>query len=108
MTNETIINRAGADRKHQAFEMRIMGHDYLDIADALKVSEGQASKWVRDELERRAAFREQNPRHVIELELATLDALQDALSGRVAGEREAIKLTLVIMERRGMLLGLLA
>jgi predicted transcriptional regulator len=91
----------------RALEMRRKGCSYPKIADELGVSLSTAYRYVNHELERLAKERRIEGEKVLEIELARLDRLTEAIMDRAeAGSLDHMEAVLKLMDRRAKLLGL--
>jgi AcrR family transcriptional regulator len=91
----------------KALELRRKGKSYPDIADELGVSLSTAYRYVNNELERLARERKLEGEKVLELEIARLDRITEAIAERVeAGSLDHVETFLKVMDRRAKLLGL--
>lgn len=96
-----------AQLRKRAFEMRLAGHGYREIAEALSVPEPSAWKMVGVELQASQANNHDLARRYREEQLERLDGALRAIWPAVeAGELDAIACFLQIEERRSRLLGL--
>jgi hypothetical protein len=88
-------------------ELRRKGYSYPKIADELGVSLGTAYKYVNVELERLAAERKMEGEKVLEMELARLDRVTEAIMEKCEdGSLDHIDTLMKLMDRRAKLLGL--
>ena len=96
-----------AIRREKALELRAKGMSIRAIAGKLGVSKSQVHRDIVKELQAAAADRKKIAGHIIDLELAKLDELeQEAWKHIRAGKLSAIDRVLRSMERRAKLLGL--
>jgi len=96
-----------AARREKTLELRAKGMSIRAIAGKLGVSKSQVQRDIVKELQAAAADRKKIAGHIIDLELAKLDALEEnAWEHIAAGELSAIDRVLRSMERRAKLLGL--
>jgi len=96
-----------AQLRKRAFEMRLAGHGYREIAEALSVPEPSAWKMVGVELQASQAANHDLVRRYREEQLERLDAALRAIWPAVeSGQLDAIACFLQIEERRSRLLGL--
>jgi len=91
----------------KALELRRKGKSYPDIADELGVSLSTAYRYVNNELERLARERKMEGEKVLEIEIARLDRITEAIAEKVeAGSLDHVETFLKVMDRRAKLLGL--
>jgi predicted transcriptional regulator len=96
-----------AARREKALELRAKGMSIRAIAGKLGVSKSQVQRDIEKELQAAAADRKKIAGHIIDLELAKLDALEKKAWEHITdGELSAIDRVLRSMERRAKLLGL--
>jgi len=90
-----------------ALELRRKGCSYPKIADALGVSLSTAYRYVNNALERLANERKIEGEKVLDLEIARLDRMCEAIMDKVDdGSLDHIDTMLKLMDRRAKLLGL--
>jgi hypothetical protein len=96
------------ERRRSAVQLRIQGKSWQEIADLLGYdSKGTACGDVRRALQKAVADLAVPLEEYRQLELDRLDAMQDALWGKVLeGDTRAIDTSLRLMDRRAKLLGL--
>ncbi|WP_461368525.1 helix-turn-helix domain-containing protein [Candidatus Darwinibacter acetoxidans] len=96
-----------AARREKALELRAKGMSIRAIAGKLGVSKSQVQRDIVKELQAAAVDRKKIAGHIIDLELAKLDALEKKAWEHITdGELSAIDRVLRSMERRAKLLGL--
>lgn len=96
-----------AERAVAVMDMRRKGVGYREIAKALDMSLGNAYRIVSNQLEKLRAKAEETTREIVDIEKARLDEYQSGLHDAAkAGDVDAVRLAVVIMERRAKLLGL--
>lgn len=103
-THQRANNVVRHEQVMKAYELRLQGVAYKDIAKELGVAHGTVWKWVKAELERTAS----EPREEVrKLEVERLDYLYSKLQKRIEnGDDKAINSALKVMDRRAKLLGL--
>ncbi len=98
---------AAAERRIAALKLRQAGHSYREIGAELGISDVQALRDVRRALAALDAVQREEAEHLRALERARLDAmLVPMLAKAEAGDCQAVKCVLGIMERRAKLDGL--
>jgi hypothetical protein len=97
-----------AERRTKAIQMKIEGHTWQQIADALGYAhKGSAYTDVQRALEQAVVQQRLAAEVWRELELSRLDAMQQAIWPRLmAGEPRAIEVALKLLDRRAKYLGL--
>ena len=91
----------------KALELRRKGWSYPKIADELGVALSTAYRYVNNELERLANERHIEGEKVLDIELARLDRLTEAIMERCEdGSLDHIDTMMKLMDRRAKLLGL--
>ena len=97
----------GMERRLQAYALRVQGKTFLQIGQALGVSESQAHRDVIDRLRQLATLEQAAAEELRALEVDRLDRLLDKLhDGIEAGDQRSIDSALKIATRRAALLGL--
>lgn len=109
--NEPGINVWKPEERPQvlikALELRRKGCSYPKIADTLGISLSTAYRYVNNELERLANERHIEGEKVLDIELARLDRLTEAIMDRCEdGSLDHIDTLMKLMDRRAKLLGL--
>lgn len=96
-----------AELRRRALEMRLEGHGYREIADALDVSEPSAWKMVGVELQGLQATTQDVSRRYRDEQIERLDVALRAIWPDVqAGKPEAVACLVQLEDRRSQLLGL--
>ena len=107
MSEQESEQLRAAQLRRRAFEMRLAGHGYREIAESLSVPEASAWKMVGVELQALQAINHDLARRYRDEQLERLDAALRAIWPAVeAGQLDAIGCFLQIEERRSRLLGL--
>jgi hypothetical protein len=106
-TSAAAAREQKAKQARKAYSMRMAGVKWWDIAEELKMSEGQAKKVVADRIAEVAAMVDYHEkREFLSLELDRLDALQAALwDDAMEGKVPAVQAVLAVMDRRAKWLG---
>ena len=103
MTDETNCKTRIALAR-QGFDMRLAGHSYQEIAEALGLSVELASKIVEDEIALRVEI---SPNAMINRQLARYQAALEAIRPKTeAGNLKAIELTATMMKQLEWLRGM--
>lgn len=96
-----------AERRYQAFDLRMKGHSFRDIGRKLGISHTAAHKHVQKGLENLARTTEDKANMLMLMEVARIDRLhQGCWDDAINGDLQAIDLVLKLMERRAKLFGL--
>lgn len=105
---KTDTNRITAIiRRDKAFNLRLEGQSYREIAQELGMSVGQAWADVNNALEETAALDQDKVKTLREMELARLDALHAGYWTKAKnGDALAASIILKVADRRARLLGL--
>lgn len=101
--------RTREERAYRAYQKRLGGESWADIAQAMKYPSPTSVKRDVDMLITKAAnvASDDRKREVVEMELDRLDALQNAVWGMaMMGDFKAVDSTLKIMQHRARLLAL--
>ena len=96
-----------AERRAQAFDLRMEGYSFRDIGRKLGISHTAAHKHVQKGLEDLARTSEDKAKMLILMEASRLDRLQQGCwDAATKGDLYAIDRVLKLMERRAKLFGL--
>jgi hypothetical protein len=107
MSDQENEQYRAAELRRRALEMRLAGHGYREIAEALSIPEASAWKMVGVELQASHAVSHDLIRRYRDEQLERLDAALRAIWPAVeAGQLDAIDCFLRIEQRRSCLLGL--
>jgi hypothetical protein len=101
--------RTKEERAYRAYQMRLGGEAWPDIASSLNYTSPVTAKREVDLLITKAmnVATDDRKREVVEMELDRLDALQNAVWGMaLTGDFKAVETTLKIMQHRARLLAL--
>lgn len=92
----------------RAYQMRVAGSSWWDIAEALEVTEGQAASLLAQKIQAAAQLVDEGAkRHLLALEVERLDRLQEAMWDRaLGGDTRAADTVLRIITTRAKILGL--
>jgi len=92
----------------RAYQMRVSGSSWWDIAETLGISEGKAASLLAKRIQAAADLVDEGAkRHLLALEIERLDRLQEAMWDRaLGGDTRAADTVLRIITTRAKILGL--